>query len=56
MLVKAHRVDKSKIEVHSSNECSCNVLKFLSETIKIKGTAGVDLDIHTEDIRQIERH
>jgi len=34
ILVKPHRVDKSKIDDNSSNECSANALKFLSQKME----------------------
>lgn len=45
MVVKPHRVDKSKMDDNSSNERSSNALKFLSKSMVINDVAAADSDI-----------
>jgi hypothetical protein len=51
MLVKPHRVERSRIEDHSSKVRSSRVLKFLGKGTKMNHTPGVDSDIRTADIK-----
>ena len=52
MLVKPHRVERSRIEDHSSKERPSTVLKFLKKGTKMNPVPGVDLDIRTADIKR----
>jgi len=52
MLVNPHRVERSRIEDHSSKERFSRVLKFLKKGTKMNHAPGVDSDIRTADIKR----
>jgi len=55
MLVKPHRVERSRIEDHSSKERRSRLLKSLKEGTKMNRAPRIDLDIRTADIKRTRK-